>query len=282
MDERTLGRIDFILFDADYRDAKDAVEDSWRVAVMASDPRTRAAHERVRAAAVRAANERRDPTAPRAPTSTTVHRVALGVALLAGVVAMALPTTPHGSPLAVRDAMLPAGLLAAVAVALLCWLEPHRANGSLWGSRVPAVIHLTFGGMWILTAVAVFMLRWDEVGTFSALPAISGLILLASAGLAALILCGYAHWADRSGRQTGVARITGDLLDQRDAPEVFDALDRWWSTTGPDAMQHSATRVRAVRREVLARLKDGMLITERDERVACWAPDPVTWAERRR
>ena len=48
MDERTLGRIDLILFDADYRDARAAVEDSWRVAVMASDPRTQAAHERAR------------------------------------------------------------------------------------------------------------------------------------------------------------------------------------------------------------------------------------------
>ena len=65
MNERTLGRIDLILFDADYRDANAAVEDSWRVAVMASDPRARAAHERARAAAVAAANDRRDPRAVR-------------------------------------------------------------------------------------------------------------------------------------------------------------------------------------------------------------------------
>ena len=254
MDERTLGRIDLILFDADYRDAKAAVEDSWRVAVMASDPRTRASYERVRAAAVGAANARRDPTGPRVPTSTTWHRVALAAALVAGV----------------------------VSVALLCWLEPRRANGSLWGSRVPAGIHLAFGAAWILAAAAVFVLRWSEVGTFAALPAISGLTLLGSAGLVALILCGYALRADRSGRQTGVARVTGDLLEQADAPEVFDALDLWWSTAGPDAMKRSARRVRTVRREVLARLKAAMLITEREELVALYTPDPVKWTARRR
>lgn len=282
MDERTLGRIDLILFDADYRDARAAVEDSWRVAVMASDPRTRASYERARAAAVGAANARRDPTGPRVPTSTTWHRVALAAALVAGVVSVALLTTPRTSGLAVQDAMLSAGLLAVVSVALLCWLEPRRANGSLWGSRVPAGIHLAFGAAWILAAAAVFVLRWSEVGTFAALPAISGLTLLGSAGLAALILCGYALRADRSGRQTGVARVTGDLLEQEDAPEVFDALDLWWSTAGPDAMERSARRVRTVRREVLARLKAAMLITEREELVALYTPDPVKWTARRR
>lgn len=282
MDERTLGRIDLILFDADYRDAKAAIEDSWRVAVMASDPRTSAAHERARAAAVGSANERRDPNAPRVQSSATLHRVALGVALLAGVVAPALLTTSRTSGLANRDALLSAGLLAVVAVALLWWLEPRRANGSLWGSRVPAVIHLAFGGMWLLAAAAVFAFRWGEVGTFAALPAMTGLTLLGVAGLAALILGAHAVRSDRSGRQTGVARITANLIDPRDAPEVFDALDRWWSHVGPDAVRHSPTRVRAVRREVLARLKAGMLITEQQERLASRDLEPEEWAERRR
>lgn len=278
MDERTLGRIDLILFDADYRDARTAVEDSWRVAVLASDPRARVAHERARAAAVRALNERRDPTAPRAPTSSTLHRVALGVALIAGVAAVALLT----SALPLQDAMLPAGLLAVASAALLGWLEPRRANGSLWGTRLPAVIHLGFGALWLLTAAAVVAFRWRQVGTFAALPAIVGLTLLASAGLAALILCGYALRADRSGWQSGVARLTGDLLDQRDAEELFAALDRWWATTGPAALSLAGTRVRAVRREVLARLRAGKLITEGDERAASVVLEPRAWTERRR
>lgn len=282
LDERTLGRIDLILFDAEYRDAKAAVDDSWRVAVMASDPRARSAHERARAAAVGVANQRRDPNAPRVLTSSTLHRAALGVALLTGVMAVALLSSPRRSGLALQDAMLPAGVLAVISVALLCWLEPRRANGSLWGSRVPAVIHLGFGGLWLLAAAAVFAFRWDEVGIFAALPAISGLLLLGGAALAALILCGYALRADRSGRQAGLAQVTGDLIDPRDAPEIFHALDQWWSTVGPYALERSPTRVRAVRREVLARLKAGMLITERDERVAALASEPETWAERRR
>ena len=74
LDDRTLGRIDLVLFDADYPDAKAALEDAWRVAVLASDARMRADHERARAAAVRAANERRDPVAARVRTSTALHR----------------------------------------------------------------------------------------------------------------------------------------------------------------------------------------------------------------
>lgn len=282
MDERTLGRIDLILFDADYRDAKAALEDSWRVAVMASDPRTRAAHERARAAAVGAANQRRDPTAPRIPTSSGLHRAALGVALIAGVVAVALLTTPNTSALALQNAMLPVGLLATLAVGLLYWLEPRRANGSLWGSRVPSVIHLAFGGMWMLAGAAAVAFRWGEVGTFAALPAIVGLTLLGCASLAALLLGERALRADRSGRQSGIARLTGDLIDQRDAVPVFDALDRWWSTAGPEAMQRSAARVLAVRCEVLARLKAGKLITEPQERAAARAAEPEKWTERRR
>ena len=128
MDERTLGRIDLILFDADYRDGKAAIEDSWRVAVLASDPRTRAAHERARAEAVEAANQRRDPSAPRVRPSTTLHRAALAMALVAGVVAVALLSTPRTSALALRDVMLPAGALALTSAALLS--SPVTRDGS--------------------------------------------------------------------------------------------------------------------------------------------------------
>ena len=282
MDERTLGRIDLILFDAEYRDGKAAVQDSWRVAVLASDPLTASAHERARAAAVGTANRRRDPTAARVPTSSRLHRAALGIALVSGVVAAALLTVPRTSPLALQNVMLPAGVLAVVSVALLCWLEPRRANGSLWGSRVPAVIHLAFGGLWLLGGAAVFVFRWGEVGLLAALPALAGLTLLGCAGLGALVLGEQALRADRSGRQTGIARVTADLIDQRDAPEVFAALDRWWSGVGPEALQRSPARVRAVRREVLARLRAGMLITEPEERAAALAAKPEHWTERRR
>lgn len=282
MDERTLGRIDLILFDADYRDGKAAIEDSWRVAVLASDPRTRAAHERARAEAVEAANQRRDPSAPRVRPSTTLHRAALAVALVAGVVAVALLSTPRTSALVLRDVMLPAGALALASAALLCWLEPRRANGSLWGSRVPAGIHLGFGGLWLLAAAAVFIVRWGEVGITAALPALAGLALFVLAGLVALALGGFALRADRAGHQSGAVRLTGDLIDPSDSSEVLRALDQWWAKTGPEAMQRSAARVLAVRLEVLARLRAGRLITPDEQQRAGYASDPEQWAERRR
>ena len=282
LDDRTVGRIDLILFDADYRDAQTAVEDAWRVAVLASDPRMRADHERVRAAAVRAANERRDPSVARVPPTTALHRALLGVAFLLGVVAVALVATPRNSPITLQEGMLPAGLLAALSVSLLWWLEPRRANGSLWGSRVPAVIHLIFGVLWLLAAASTLAFRWGEVDAYQALPQASGVTLLACAGVAAIILWFHALRADRSGHQTGIARLTADLLDQHDAAEVFSELDAWWSAVGPEALRRDRARVRKVRTEVLARLRLAMLITERDERSASWAPEPAKWSERRR
>ncbi|MFH8249253.1 hypothetical protein ACH3VR_02640 [Microbacterium sp. B2969] len=277
LDDRALGRIDLILFDADYRDSRAAIEDAWRVAVLASDARVLADHERTRAAAVRAANERRDPIAARVRTSTSLHRWLLGLAFLLGAVAVALALTTRVS---LESGMLSSGLCAAVSVALFWWLEPRRANGSLWGSRAPAVIHLIFGMLWLLAAAYVVVFRWGAADP--SLAASSGLTLLACAGVAALILWFHAFRADRSGRQTGIARLTGDLVDQQDAAEVYDALDRWWSTAGHEALQRNEARVRRVRTEVLARLRLATLISEGEEQAASRMPEPAQWSERRR
>lgn len=281
MDDRTLGRIDLILFDADYRDSRAALEDSWRVAVLASDSRTLADHEHARAAAVRAANERRDPDAAKVRASTTRHRVLLAAAFVLGILAPALVATPRSSPLGLQG-LLPAGLCAVVSVSLLWWLEPRRANGSLFGSRVPAVIHLIFGMLWLAASAYVVVLRRGELERYQALPQTSGLALLVCAGAAAILLWLRALRADRSGLQTGVARLTGDLLDPRDEPEVYDALDAWWATAGRQTMQRDAARVRRVRTEVLGRLRLAMLITADDERTASRMPEPMRWSERRR
>ena len=128
------------------------------------------------------------------------------------------------------------------------------------------MIHLIFGVLWLLAAAGALVFRWGEVNPYRALPVTSGLTMLACAGVAAIFLWVHALRADRSGRQTGIARITGDLLDQQDAAEVFDELDRWWWTVGPAVMRREGARVRRVRTEVLARLRLAMLITDRDER----------------
>lgn len=281
LDDRTLGRVDAILFEAEYLGARAAVEDAWRVAVLASDPRVRADHERVRAMAVQAANARRDPAAPRVRTSTWLHRSLLGAAFLLGILSVALVATPRTRPVALQDGMLLAGLCAATSVSLLAWLEPRRANGSLWGSRAPAGIHLLFGALWLVAAGGGVTLRWSEIEGYRTLPVTSGLAMLVCAGIVAVLLWRHALGADRSGRQTGVARLTGDLVDQEDVAEVFAALDRWWSRAGPEAMRRDGRRVRRVRTEVLARLRHAKLIAEGDERAAMWAPEPEEWTERR-
>jgi len=282
LDERTLGRIDLLLFDADYPTAADAVEDSWRVAVMAADPRARDARERVRAQAVHEANARRDPVAARVQGASTRHRLCLAVALVLAVVAGGLVMPSQAGGLSLQSTMLPAGIAAAGAVSLLWWLEPRRANGSLWGSRAPALLHLACGAMWLLAACVALLARWDEVDAQRPLPVTTGLVMLLAAAAVALLLWHRALRADRSGRQSGMARVTGDLADARDATAVFFALDRWWQGAGPSAMAGNARRVIRVRVEVLARLRLAGVISELDEQFANIDPSPARWRERRR
>lgn len=282
IDERTLGRIDLLLYDADYGMTRDALEDSWRIAVHAADPRSRDARERVRAQAVRAANAQRDPVAARVGDATVEHRLSLAFALVLAVVSAGLILPSRTVSVGLPQTMLPAGLAAAIAVAFLWWLEPRRANGSLWGSRVPAVLHLACGVMWVLAGAAAILVRWDEVDARRPLPVTTGLALLVGAAIGALLLWHRALRADRTGRQSGLARVTGDLIDPRDATAVFFALDRWWQVAGPAAMAGNAARVHRVRLEVLARLRLAGLITELDEQFAKLDPPPARWRERRR
>jgi hypothetical protein len=282
LDERTLGRIDLLLFDADYVAASDAVEDSWRIALLAADPRARDARERARAQAVHAANARRDPGAARVRDATTWHRICLGFALVLAVVAAGLVMPSRAGGATLQQSMLPAGTAALLSVALLWWLEPRRASGSLWGSRAPAVLHLVCGAMWLLGAAVAVLGRWGEIDAQHPLAVTTGLMMLLVAATLALLLWQRAARADRSGRQSGMARVTGDLIDARDATAVFFALDRWWQAAGPAAMASSSPRLLRVRVEVLARLRLAGVITDLDEQFARIDPPPARWRERRR
>ncbi|WP_454151294.1 hypothetical protein [Microbacterium lacticum] len=229
IDERTLGRIDLLLFDADYSAAADAVDDSWRIAVLAAAPRARTDRERVRAHAVHAANARRDPAVGRVRDASIWHRLCLALALVLAVVAaeLVLPSRTVGSAggFGLQQEMLPAGAAAVVALSILWWLEPLR--------------------------LALFL--WHRAAR-----------------------------ADRSGRQSGMARLTGDLVDPRDGVAVFFALDEWWRVAGPAALAREGARVRRVRVEVLARLRLAGVITGIDEQFAALDPPPTRWRERRR
>lgn len=286
IDERTLGRIDLLLFDADYPSAADAVDDSWRVAVLAADPRVRADRDRARAHAVQAANARRDPSTRRVRDASSLHQALLAAALVLAVVAAGLVMPSRaglgGSGLGLQQTMLPAGVAAVFALALLWWLEPLRAAGALWGSRLPAVLHLACAALWFLAAAVALLLRWGEIDAQQPLPVTTGLILLVTAGTLALALWHRVRRADRSGRQSGIARVTGGLTDARDGVAVFFALDEWWRVAGPAAMATGEARVRRVRIEALARLRLAGVISVVDEQFAALDPPPVRWRERRR
>lgn len=281
IDERTLGRVDLLLFDADYPDVDAAVEDSWRIAVLASDPRLQGARERTRAEAVRTANARRDPTAATVTAVGTMHRGALGVALVLAIVAAGLILTVPSGSLTLNATMLPAGMAAGTSAALLWWLEPRRAGGALWGSRAPAVLHLACAGLWLVAAAVALLARWAEVDPRSPYLAATGLALLIAAAIAMLMLWPRALRADRAGGQSGPGRTVADLVDRRDAEEVLSELDAWWRSAGPAAMARNADRVRRVRIEVLARLRQATLITELDEQFVRSDPAPSRWSERR-
>lgn len=282
IDERTLGRIDTLLFDADYRDADAGVEDAWRVAVFAAEPRLRDAHERARATAVHAANVLRDPGAAPVRHASAVHRVSLVIALLLAALAAALILTGPSRTASLQIVLLPAGAAAAIAVCALWWLEPRRADGSLWGSRIPALLYLVCASLWLFAGGFAFLARWGEIDAHRSLAATTGLALLIAAAASAVLLWHRARRSDRSGRQSGLARLTGGLVDPSDSAQVFFALDAWWSEAGPLAMARNAAHIRRVRIEVLARLRQATVITRLDEQFAVDDPVPARWRERRR
>ncbi len=280
-----LDRIDALVEDADYRDAESAVDDAWRIALLASDPRAARAREDARTAAVRAANARRRPDATPVRSATTLHRVLFVVAFLLGAAAVAvIAISPRTGSAAftLQEGALLAGALAVLSAGLLFWLEPLRANGSLWGGHLPARIHLFFAVLWLLFAASVVVLRWGEVDRYQPLPVIAGLLLFAAAGVAALVLWRRGLRADRSGTQSGVGRLTGDLIDEADAGEVLAALDAWWAAVGPAALASDREGLEQARAAVLAKLRGTMYITEREERAALRRTAVPEWKERRR
>lgn len=282
---RVLDRIDALVEDADYRDAESAVEDAWRIALLASTPGAARAREDARTAAVRAANARRRPDGPAVRSATTLHRVLFIVAFLLGAAAVAvIAISPRTGSAAftLQEGALLAGVLAVLSAGLLVWLEPLRANGSLWGGHLPARIHLFFAVLWLLFAASVVLLRWGEVDRHQPFPVIAGLLLFGVAGATALVLWRRGRAADRSGTQSGVGRLTSGLVDEADAPEVLAALDAWWAVAGPAALSADRDGLEQARAAVLTKLRTTLYITEREERAALRRAAPPEWKERRR
>jgi len=143
-------------------------------------------------------------------------------------------------------------------------------------------VHLTCAALWLIAAAVAVLVRWPEIDAQQPLPVTTGLVLLVAAATLALFLWHRAARADRSGRQSGMARLTGDLVDPRDGVAVFFALDEWWRVAGPAALAREGARGRRVRVEVLARLRLAGVITGIDEQFAALDPPPTRWRERRR
>lgn len=282
---RVRDRIDALVENADYRDAESAIEDSWRIALLASSPAAVREREEVRAAAVGAANARRRPGTRAVREASTFHRVMFFVSFLLGAGAIALiaisPRT-GGTAFTLQEGAVLAGALALLSVGIMAWLEPVRASGSLWGAHLPARYYLFFGILWLAFAASVPVLRWDEVDRYEPGPVIAGLVMFVAAGAAALVLWRRGLAADGAGRQSGVGLVTRGLVDESDAGEVFDALDAWWAAAGPAAWASDRAAVEQARGVVLTRLRDARYITEREERTALRRTTPPEWKERRR
>ncbi len=280
-----IDRVELLVGDADYPDAETAVEDSWRVAVLASSPQHARERDRVRLQAVREANERRAPGRSVARAATHLHRALFVFALVlgaTGVALVAISARSGRSALALQDGVVIAGILTLVSIGILAWLEPMRATGSLWGSHAPARYLLVLGVIWLLFAVSVVVFRWDEVDRNEPAPVIVGLLLFVVAGVAALFLWRRALRADRAGGQTGTAFTTRELVDPDDAPLVLEALDGWWASVGPALMARDRAALEQARATVLAQLRSSLYITEREERAALRRTAPPQWKERRR
>ena len=281
---RTIDRIAYLVGEAAYPDARAALDDSWRVALLAAYPAAAKERARVRRAAVRAANARPRPDATSRRAVTRRYRALYIAAIVLGATAIGLVAVSArwgGPALRLQTGMLLAGALAVIAVAVFTWLEPRRASGALWGSHAPAVLYLFFAVLWLLFAASVVLFRWDEVDRYEPWPVVVGLLLFCLAGAAAIVLWRRAARADRQGRLAAARAATRDLRDVSDAAEVYAALDAWWMRAGPSAVASDPIELEAARRAVLAHLRASKLITDRDERLALDGARPGAWRERR-
>jgi hypothetical protein len=277
-------RITFFMGLQEYPDGEAAVADSWRAAVLLSSRAVARDRDRVRAAAIGAVNRRRDPRARTPRVASTRHRVAWIAAFLAFLLALghvAIPPRRETSVLDLDEGLFPTGLVSLAAFGMCLWLEPVRASGSLWG-RAHAYSYLVFAFFDLGMAYGVVFSRWDEVNPRQPEPVVAGVVMWAAAGLGYVALWWWGRRADKAGDQAGLAAATRDLIDQADAPEVFDLLDEWWRTAGPSALAANPEGVREIRAAILRSLRAGHLIKRKAERAALAEGPPRVWTERRR
>ena len=273
----TIDRIEYLVDDADYPDSQAAIEDSWRVALLAVSRRAAREHDLLRQAVFRASAQH--------PTGATTgwHRGTFIAALVLGMVAVALVTvSPRtgGAALSLQSGMLPAGLLAACSVGVLAWLEPRRASGALWGSHASARIHLVLAVVWLLFCTGAILFRWDETDRHQPLPVIAGVVLFVMSSAAALVLWYRGRVTARSGQP--LRANSTESADVGGQDPVFTELDQWWAKAGPEYFENDHEKVISARRSVLAYLHKTLLITERDRRRALRESTPPPWRERRR
>ncbi|MBU4464917.1 MAG: hypothetical protein KKH75_03615 [Actinobacteria bacterium] len=282
--ERVRFRIESFVADADYRSADEAVADAMNIALLSADPAAAKAREVARAAAVREANADRGASTGTTRQAGLRHRVMSIAAMVLGAIAVgviALSPRSGSAAFTLQQGAFVAGLIAVASVAIMIWLEPLRRSGELWGSNLPARVYFFFAVLWIGFAGSVVAFRWNEVDRYQPWPVIIGLVLFVLAGIAALVLWWQGRRLDRSGARSGRARALRGLVDDADAPAVFDALDRWWAVEGPRARSSDEKQLFATHREVLAYLARTGLIDPSQERKAAQRKSVVEWKERR-
>ncbi len=282
--ERIHFRIESFITDADYRSADEAIEDAMNIALLSAHPDAAKARELARAAAVREANTRRGAPTVAARRAGLRHRVMSIASIVLGALAVgtgALSPRTGSASITLQQGALVAGLIAVAAVAIMIWLEPLRSSGELWGSNLPARLYLFFAVLWIGFAGSIVAFRWKEVDRYQPWPVMIGLLLFLASGIAALILWRQGRRADRSGRRSGRAYVLRGLVDNADAPLIFEALDQWWAVTGPRVSSSDEKTFVETYREVLAYLARMGLIDPSQERKAARRNSFVEWKERR-
>lgn len=285
VDSAVRTRIGLLVNDADYRSAAGAVDDAWRVALLALVPGAQEERERVRRDAVFRANAARDPRARPPRTAGTLHRGLFIATIVVAALSIALiaPSPRNGHiVLTLQEGALASGVIALVAALMFRWLEPLRASGDLWGSHAPAAIHLVFAVLWIALVASALVFRLREIDPSAALVPVVGLVLLVACAVSEAVLWRRGRRTDIAGAQAGTSRVTRGLIADADAAAVFDALDGWWADAGRAAEASDPTGLAEARRSVLAQLRDTGLIDPGDERRAAASSTPPPWKERRR
>lgn len=245
--------------------------------------------EETRIAAINAANIQRDPDAILVRPVVGAWPLALTlVGMLLGAVGLTPllnqgTITRRAAPLLTTDQwLLPAGIMALISIAILAYLEPLRARGSIYHGGWEARLYLVLAAIYIGFALWELIFQLHDLTVGELTRSILGCLVMLGAGLWAIELWRRGRITDKKGCLLLHYDPLQGLDDIADARKVYAALDCWWQKEAEHQIATRPQLCESIGNLVLSRFKDfGYSITTTRRSVFIATNPKELWQESR-